>query len=373
MLIPLLKKLVAADSQIRGSNARVASFLAQTFRRLGGKVAMTSYVSDGVRRWNVRADWGQRLPGRPLIFSGHTDTANVHGAWKTDPLRASVRGTHFFGLGISDMKGSIAAFTAAFADAREELQRPVTVLLDGDEEGYAVGGKLLTKKRPTRPATIIVGEATGNAIRLGQKACFDATVTTYGIGKHASRVRYLSNQRENAILKLHDVLTRLRVCERQLDKRRHAIFGRSTLSYGLIQGGVGVNTVAPEARLSVNRRLVPQERMLAEQSALRALVRAVDPTADVAFPFSGDGFFVARSTAWVRALLSEIRKATGVAATTLYAPGWTEASLFTRWGRVFVLGPGDMTTIHQANERVQRSALERGRVLYRTILANPNL
>ncbi|MDP2789732.1 MAG: M20/M25/M40 family metallo-hydrolase [bacterium] len=373
MLIPLLRTLVGTDSQLKISNQQVAKVLAQTYARLGARVRMTAYQSDGVRRWNVRAEYGQNLPGRPLVFSGHTDTANVHGSWATPPVKVVGRGKRLYGLGISDMKSSIAAFTTAFAETHKRIQRPVTILLDGDEEGHAVGGALLAQKRPARSATIIVGEATDNRVRLGQKACFDACITTTGIGKHASRVRYATNGQENAILKLAKVLQALRVYEKRIDARRHPAFGRATLSYGTMSGGVGVNTVAPLATLAVNRRLVPQEKLAEEKRALRALVRRVDASAQVTFPFSGDGFFTARSEAWVQYCLQVIRKETGAPAEIMYAPGWTEASLFTRWGRVFVLGPGDSSTIHQVDESIALTALDRGVALYRTFLLLPNL
>lgn len=373
MFIPLLRTLVGTDSQLKISNQRVATVLAQTYTRLGARVRLSAYASDGVRRWNVRAEYGTKLPGRPLIFSGHTDTANVHGTWATPPVKVVAKGKRLYGLGISDMKGSIAAFTSAFAETRKRIQRPVTILLDGDEEGHAVGGALLAKQRTTRQATVIVGEATDNRVRLGQKACFDARIITTGIGKHASRVRYATNGQENAILKLAKILQALRVYEKRIDARRHPAFGRATLSYGTISGGVGVNTVAPLATLAVNRRLVPQEKLAQEMRVFRALVRRADASAQVTFPFSGDGFFTAQSEAWVRRSLQVIRQETGKPAAVMYAPGWTEASLFTRWGRVFVLGPGDSSTIHRVDESIALSALDRGVALYRTFLLQPNL
>jgi acetylornithine deacetylase/succinyl-diaminopimelate desuccinylase-like protein len=368
----LLKKLISLDSQLSRSNRDVVFFLANLLKKREAKIALTEYKSAGVKRYNLEAQWNSTSSERPLIFSGHTDTVNAASSWKTNPFLPKIRNGRLYGLGASDMKGSIAAFISTILKT-SKFSRPVTLMLDGDEEGDGLGGRLLTKKRQASKATVIIGEATDGALRLGQKECYDLKIIIRGTSQHASLSSYQFNARGNAIIKMSRVIDAIRTFEKKVDTRQDAIYKRSTLSYGLISGGTSVNSSADKAELVVNRRLIPGENFKNDYQTLKRVVWDVDPSAEMKIGFYGGPYNVDKKTPWAKSLLMNLKKLTGRNIPVIYRLGWTEASLFKNWGRVFIMGPGTSNTIHKPNESISLRELERTRQIYQLFIKNDYL
>jgi succinyl-diaminopimelate desuccinylase len=81
--------------------------------------------------------------GHPhFCFAGHTDVVPVGNGWTTEPFNADVIDGYLYGRGASDMKGAIAAFTAAVAQvsAGGKPKGSISFLITGDEEGDAING-----------------------------------------------------------------------------------------------------------------------------------------------------------------------------------------------------------------------------------------
>src|SRR3546814_7457180 len=91
---------------------------------------------------NLYARIGDAAPH--FCFAGHTDVVPTGPleSWTADPFAAELQGDLLYGRGAADMKGAIAAFTAA---AERHLQRhgtrgSLSLLITGDEEGPANNG-----------------------------------------------------------------------------------------------------------------------------------------------------------------------------------------------------------------------------------------
>ena len=82
--------------------------------------------------------------GKNLCFAGHTDVvpAGNKEKWSISPFEAEILNGNLVGRGVADMKGSIAAFIAAFARYVDDYDRSfcLSFLLTGDEEGHAKHG-----------------------------------------------------------------------------------------------------------------------------------------------------------------------------------------------------------------------------------------
>ena len=81
-----------------------------------------------------------------FCFAGHTDVVpeGDRAAWRHDPFAGTVESGVLWGRGAADMKGAIAAFTAAAARLIADDGGPgdgsISLLITGDEEGPAVNG-----------------------------------------------------------------------------------------------------------------------------------------------------------------------------------------------------------------------------------------
>src|SRR4051812_15470989 len=72
-------------------------------------------------------------------FAGHLDVVPAGEGWAADPFEARIEDGLLFGRGANDMKSAIAAFVAAVSRSLPS-NGTVSLLITGDEEGYATYG-----------------------------------------------------------------------------------------------------------------------------------------------------------------------------------------------------------------------------------------
>lgn len=144
---------------------------------------------------NLYARLGTQGPN--LCFAGHTDVVPPGDGWTVDPFGAEVRDGVLYGRGAADMKGAIAAFTAAVARRLAEAPVPgsISFLITGDEEGPAING---TKKvldwlaeRGEKLDACVVGEPTnpralGDMMKIGRRGSVTGYLTAWGTQGHVA-------------------------------------------------------------------------------------------------------------------------------------------------------------------------------------------
>ncbi|MGH7094239.1 MAG: succinyl-diaminopimelate desuccinylase, partial [Stellaceae bacterium] len=168
---------------------------------------------------NLYARFGS---GRPnLCFAGHTDVVPTGAveAWSFEPFSAALKDGVLCGRGAVDMKGAIAAFTAAagrFLAARGPgFSGSISFLITGDEEGVAVNGtrKVLDWLRQRGEAidACVVGEPTsaqqlGDMIKIGRRGSMTGRLTIDGMQGHVA-YPHLADNAAHKIVRLLAVLT----------------------------------------------------------------------------------------------------------------------------------------------------------------------
>jgi len=165
--VEALRALVGFDTTSRQSNLPAVHWLAERLEDAGACLRLTH--DDAGQKANLLAVFG---PDRPsgVVLSGHTDAVPVEGQdWSDDPFILAERGDRLGGRGAVDMKGFVAACTAAAASwAGRPLRRPILLALSYDEEVGCFGVPRLISDMLAnlpRPALAVVGEPTG--MRLG--------------------------------------------------------------------------------------------------------------------------------------------------------------------------------------------------------------
>ena len=147
---------------------------------------------------NLYARIGSEAPY--LVFAGHTDVVPPGDtvSWRFDPFSAEIADGQIWGRGASDMKGAVAAFTAAAIDyvtANPAFKGSIGLLITGDEEGPAVNGtvKLLqwADGRGEHFDHCLVGEPTstealGDAIKIGRRGSLTGTLVVHGTQGHVA-------------------------------------------------------------------------------------------------------------------------------------------------------------------------------------------
>jgi acetylornithine deacetylase/succinyl-diaminopimelate desuccinylase family protein len=360
---PALAQALVRIPSPSGDEEAVATFLAKHLAAAG---LDTSVPEVAPSRFNVLA----RLPGTgtgpSLVLQGHLDTVPSYDM--ADPFGGRVVDGRLHGRGACDMKGGVAAMATAVALAREAGLTPggdVTLALTVDEEQekrgihHLIGGGM-------RADWGICGEPTDLRMAIAQRGCLAIRIDTHGRSCHGST----PEQGINAIGHMAPILAalgRLAPHERRVPGAETV---RSSLSVGLIRGGVMFHVVPSECSVWLDRRTVPGEDAEGVLEELRRLVGEVarevpDLRAEVVVdrpdwqwpPIVARGtgpFMISVDEPIVETLARSIRTATGREAPCFVMNAWTEADFLVNDAHTptVVCGPGSLALAHSATESV---------------------
>ncbi len=185
-----------------------------------------------------------RSARKPLMLLGHLDTVWPIGTLKEMPWRED-KG-RYWGPGVLDMKaGVVMALTAVSVLKELKLARPVTLLLNSEEEVGSPVSRVITERLAREAAAVFVLEpAQGLAYKTARKGVGHYYVQVTGVGAH-SGVDF--EKGHSAIL--------------ELAKQVQTISGfvnfarQLTVNCGVIGGGTRSNVVASEAHTEVDVRI----------------------------------------------------------------------------------------------------------------------
>ncbi len=166
---------------------------------------------------NLYARFGDAAPN--FCFAGHTDVVPTGPVteWSADPFAAEIKDGGILGRGAADMKGAIAAFTAAaerfIGDGA--FAGSISYLITGDEEGPAINGtrKMLDWLDETgeKLDICVVGEPTnpttlGEMVKIGRRGSMNMILTVEGTQGHVA-YPHLADNAAHRLVKMLDALT----------------------------------------------------------------------------------------------------------------------------------------------------------------------
>ena len=127
-------------------------------------------------------------------FAGHLDVVPPGEGWSNDPFAANIEDGILVGRGANDMKSAIAAYVAALSRIGETAGT-LSLLITGDEEGYAVYGtpRIIDwlNERQIRPDMILIGEPTsvdrlGDTVKIGRRGSVNMWIEVPGVQGHVA-------------------------------------------------------------------------------------------------------------------------------------------------------------------------------------------
>ena len=359
----MIERLISFKTVSRDSNLGLIEWVRDYLQSHGAKARLTHDESG--RKANLFATLGESSkPG--LILSGHTDVVPVDGQdWDTDPFVATERDGKLYARGSADMKGFIGiALSQApkFVDAlnRNRLNAPMHYALSFDEEVGCLGVRSLIRdlqENGIRPAGCVVGEPTSMQPIIAHKGTHRFRCAVHGREAHSSYVTYGVNAIEYAarlIVYIRQIADRLA----QIEKRDYGFtVPYSTLSTGLIRGGIATNVVPKDCEFQFDMRTLPNASPDALYQEIRAYaeelareMKAVDPQSGIDLVWASQtvGLAAAETDAIVQWAMQLSNNST--VGKVSYG---TEAGLFQAMGVPSVIcGPGDIAEAHRPNEFV---------------------
>jgi glutamate carboxypeptidase len=253
-MLSLLRQMVEIESPSDDKAAvdRMGAFLADAFERLGGQV--TFYPQEAAGN-HLKAEFpggasggaSDRASGKPVLLLGHFDTVWPMGTLAKMPFR--MEAGRAFGPGVYDMKAGIAMMVFALRALKEAgaQHRPVTILLDTDEEvGSTTGRPIVEATAKDCEAVLVLEPSQGpqGHLKTSRKGVGDITVRVRGRASH-SGVDFEKGR--SAIVELARQL---------LEIVKFTDLSRGiTVNPGVIQGGTRSNVIAAEAWAEVDLRI----------------------------------------------------------------------------------------------------------------------
>jgi glutamate carboxypeptidase len=186
----------------------------------------------------------QRSSRKPILLLGHLDTVWPLGTLAKMPFRQ--QSGRLYGPGVLDMKAGVAmALTAIRILAQLGVARPITLLLNPDEEVGSPVSRPITERLALSSAAVLVLEpAQGLACKTARKGVGDYHLHVTGVAAHSG----VDFQRgHSAILELARLLEKVA-------SFTDLSIGR-TVNPGVISGGTRSNVIAEHAYADIDVRI----------------------------------------------------------------------------------------------------------------------
>jgi len=330
---------------------------------------------------NLYARIGTTAPH--LTFAGHTDVVPVgdEAAWSAGPFAGEVRDGMIYGRGAVDMKGGIACSLAAVLDflqsRKGRFDGSISFLITGDEEGIAINGTIKLLEWIAARGEIfdhcVLGEPSnvaelGDTIKLGRRGSLNGTLIVEGRQGHVAYPQRAINPVRGIVQLVAALLAE------PLD-HGSAHFDPSNLEFTSIDvGNSATNVIPARARAMFNIRFNDchtQEslRQLIEQRVAKAAGEADGAPIDWRIewvPCNADVFLTAPSP-FTDLVVEAIAEVTGRKPDLNTKGGTSDARFIAKYCPVLEFGLVGQT-MHQVDERVALTDLEKLTQIYRGVL-----
>ncbi len=181
---------------------------------------------------------------KPILLLGHLDTVWPMGTLASMPWREEQG--RYWGPGVLDMKAGVVMALAAVSILQElKLTRPITLLLNSDEEVGSTVSRPITERLALASSAVFVLEpAQGLAYKTARKGVGQYTVRVTGVAAH-SGVDF--ERGHSAVLELAKLV--------QTISNFTDLSVQRTVNCGVIAGGTRSNVIARDAYAEVDVRI----------------------------------------------------------------------------------------------------------------------
>lgn len=275
-VISLCRSMIMAQSY-SGNEKKTGEILGDFFRSHG----FDEVIVDGYG--NVIGHIKGNQPGPKVLFDGHMDTVPVtnEDEWEYPPFGAEIHDGKMYGRGTSDMKGALSAMACAAANFAGEIGRnfcgDIYVAGVVHEECFE-GVASRSISRIVKPDYVIIGEASGLNIKIGQRGRAEIVVETFGKPAHSAN----PEKGINAVYKMAKVIEAIRT----LAPPVHPVLGKGIMELTDIKSSPypGASVVPEYCRATYDRRLLVGETRESVLEPLKKLcdeLKKEDPELDV--------------------------------------------------------------------------------------------
>lgn len=377
-VIKLTKRLIDIESTNPGSyEKKLADFVCGYFENNGVCVEKSEVWP---KRYNVRAILPGRTKEAALVFICHMDTVVKGDGWTKKAFITEETEDRLYGRGACDMKSGLACAISVFLDTAEKikkehitLERPFVFIGTVDEEGDMTGvEKVIMDGWVSKDDLIVDMEPTDGQIQMAHKGRTWFEIDVKGITAHAS----MPEKGADAIAGMAEVISYIR---KQMQRCPvHSELGKSTVTFGMVEGGYSPYVVPDYCKVTVDMRLVPPMNTKKAEELVRAAIEFGQQEVqgiECSYRITGDRPSV--ETYRDSLLMKELRKAvedvTGDVAEVSAFPGYTDTAVIA--GKLhnkncMSYGPGKLKLAHKPDEYVDKVDIERCYKVFKELVEN---
>lgn len=304
---------------------------------------------------NLYAEIGTHGP--LLVFAGHTDVveSGPENLWCHPPFQLSEREAHWYGRGVADMKGAIAAILVALGHHHPQKAR-FGILLTSAEEGndYNDGTPYVMQQLQQMGKTIdycLIGEPsadihTGDTIKIGRRGSLNAKAIITGKQGHVAYPHLAQNAIHLALPFLNEI------AHLTLDEG-NSHFPPSSLQITRLSPSTQAQNVIPGAlEIDFNIRFNPLQTSAKLQGQLEKIAQSHHLNIEWSWRLSGEPFFT-KSDFFINLCQFAIQKTTQNMAKLSTSGGTSDGRFIAPYGiPVIELGLPNHS-IHQINENIK--------------------
>ena len=321
----------------------------------------------------TRQDADPALPR--LVYICHMDTVTLGDGWDPDidPLSGLIRDDRLYGRGSCDMKSGLASALVAFSRMLDRVAeqgclplRALSLICTVDEEDFMRGVEAALGAGWVGSGDWVLDtEPTDAQIQVAHKGRTWFELTMKGVTAHASQPW----KGADAIAAMAEAIRSIRhAIETQPE---HHELGRSTVTFGQIEGGYRPYVVPDSAKVWIDMRLVPpcdtdRARQIVEE-ACRVAEREV-PGTHGSYEITGDRPAIERDpdSPLLANLLAATEDVLGSPAEIGIFTGYTDTAVIagkTGNHSCMSYGPGSLALAHKPNEYVPHADVRRSQAV----------
>jgi len=377
-VVQVTADMIGIPSITANEGMGMVNYMEKWFKDLGVPVRLYP-TGDG--RANFFADLGATEgPGR-YMFNGHMDIKPVDGMI-VDPYAAEIRDGKMYGRGTCDMKGGIAGVMCAIKAMVRAGVSPkggITFFSDIEEEFAGGNGYYWAKREGMFDGYegLISCEPTLLEVQLGNRGAYVTSFETKGRSAHSGLAHKGINAVQNMCRFIEEFqkLPYLQV--------ENEWFGKCTLNFERIQGGLYLSAVPDHCTASVDSRIIPETPPELVHKQVHDLMARLNKDEGLqvsecappegwrppqAFKLKAES--IPADHALTKRVASAVTKATGDPAKITACPAITIAMVLIEMGiPAIICGPGSIEQAHTEDEWVEVAQLPKAARTYAALMA----
>ena len=312
-----------------------------------------------------------------LMFIGHLDVvaANVDDWIDNAPFKMIEQGGMLYGRGAVDMKASLAAFTFALCNYKNDCNINIGMLITSDEEGNSLSAQNAAKyfmENNIKIKNILIGEPTsegllGDVIKNGRRGSVNFDLCVNGVGGHAAYPGKVINP-INIVANILPALTSIDFDDGD------DIFDKTHLVVTSVSTGVNARNLVPDSVcLQFNVRFNPKQTVKSIEDKVNIIISnncvslfGSGCSYKLSIYSSFDPFYSynAEFTNLIKEAINEI---TGITPSLSTSGGTSDGRFFHQFAPIIEFGPLN-STMHKTNECISTNDLYTLHDIYSNIL-----